>query len=105
MSTVLAEYERRREQGAIKPDAAQQPVIAKLDALADALKSSAPSGLLAKFKKPPPPPKGLYIHGEVGRGKSKNGLGLIKKVENIMKAGNWGKTDSIVEKVLIDEAW
>lgn len=70
MSTVLAEYERRREQGAIKPDAAQQPVIAKLDALADALKSTAPSGLLAKFKKPPPPPKGLYIHGEVGRGKT-----------------------------------
>ena len=49
--------------------------------------------------------RNLCLLGEVGRGKSKNGLGLIKKVENIMKAGNWGKTDSIVQKVLIDEAW
>lgn len=68
--SVLAEYERRREQGAIKPDAAQRPVVAKLDALAEALKAVAPSGLFAKFKKAPPPPKGLYIHGEVGRGKT-----------------------------------
>ena len=33
-------------------------------------KTAAPSGLFARFKKPPPAPKGLYIHGEVGRGKT-----------------------------------
>ena len=70
MSAVLAEYERLRDSGAIKPDAAQLPVVEKLDALADSLKQTAPSGLFAKFKKPPPPPRGLYIHGEVGRGKT-----------------------------------
>jgi cell division protein ZapE len=70
LSTVLAEYERHCGSGAIKPDAAQRPVVAKLDALADALNHTAPSGLFAKFKKPPPPPRGLYIHGEVGRGKT-----------------------------------
>ena len=70
MAGILAAYERRRDSGAIKPDAAQRPVVAKLDALAEALKASAPSGLFAKLKKPPPPPKGLYIHGEVGRGKT-----------------------------------
>ena len=33
-------------------------------------KTAAPTGLLSRFKKLPPPPKGLYIHGEVGRGKT-----------------------------------
>ncbi len=70
MAAILDEYERRRDSGTIRPDAAQRPVIAKLDALAEQLKNTAPSGLFAKLKKPPPPPKGLYIHGEVGRGKT-----------------------------------
>lgn len=70
MAAILAEYERRRDLGTIRPDAAQRPVVAKLDALAETLKQAAPSGLFAKLKKPPPSPKGLYIHGEVGRGKT-----------------------------------
>jgi len=71
MGAVLAEYERRRENGAVKPDPAQLPVIAKLDDLAEQLKTAAPAGgLLARFRKPPSPPRGLYIHGEVGRGKT-----------------------------------
>ena len=70
MPTVLAEYDRRRDAGTLKPDAAQRAVVAKLDALAEKLKQSAPSGLFSRLKKPPPPPKGLYIHGEVGRGKT-----------------------------------
>ncbi|MCX7351654.1 MAG: cell division protein ZapE [Alphaproteobacteria bacterium] len=71
MGTILAEYDRRRDAGLIRPDAAQRAVAAKLDALADELTAQAPaSGLFARFRKPPPPPKGLYIHGEVGRGKT-----------------------------------
>jgi cell division protein ZapE len=71
MASLLAEYERRREAGEIRPDDAQLPVIARLDALADALQSlPKPGGLLARFRKPQAPPKGLYIHGEVGRGKT-----------------------------------
>ena len=71
MPAILAEYERRKESGAIRPDAAQLPVVARLDALASKLKDAAPSsGLFDLFKKAPPAPKGLYIHGEVGRGKT-----------------------------------
>jgi cell division protein ZapE len=71
MGAILQEYERRRDGGALTADAAQLPVVAKLDALADALKNMPkPGGLLGFLKKAPPPPRGLYIHGEVGRGKT-----------------------------------
>ncbi len=71
MGALLTEYDRRRDAGLIRPDAAQRAVVGKLDQLATELQQSAPaSGLLARFKKPPPPPKGLYIHGAVGRGKT-----------------------------------
>ena len=71
MATLLTEYDRRRDAGLIKPDAAQRAVVVKLDELATELAKSAPaSGLLARFRKPPPPPRGLYIWGEVGRGKT-----------------------------------
>ena len=53
--TILAEYDRRIAAGSLKPDAAQRAVVARLDALAERLKGSAPAaGLLARFKKPPP---------------------------------------------------
>ena len=71
MPAILAEYERRRDAGLIRADAGQAPVVAKLDALAEKLKETAPSsGLFGIFRKAPPAPKGLYIHGEVGRGKT-----------------------------------
>ena len=70
MSAILAEYDRRLHSGTIKPDPAQRAVVAKLDALAEQLKQSAPSGLFSRFRKAPPAPHGLYIHGEVGRGKT-----------------------------------
>ena len=70
MSTVLAEYQHRLESGALKADPAQRAVAAKLDQLAGALADTAPSGLFGRFRKPAPPPRGLYIHGEVGRGKT-----------------------------------
>ena len=71
MATILAEYDRRYDSGLIRPDAAQRAVAARLDTLAAELKQApAASGLLARFRKTAPPPKGLYIHGEVGRGKT-----------------------------------
>jgi cell division protein ZapE len=71
MGVVLDEYERRREAGALQADPAQLPVFRKLDALAGALAATRPTGgLLGRFRKAPAPPKGLYIHGEVGRGKT-----------------------------------
>jgi cell division protein ZapE len=71
MNPILAEYDRRRDSGLIRPDAAQRAVAARLDTLAAELKQTpSASGLLARFKKAPAPPKGLYIHGEVGRGKT-----------------------------------
>jgi len=70
MSAIITEYDRRIDSGILKPDAAQRAVAAMLDTLAEDLKTAAPTGLLARFKKTPPAPKGLYIHGEVGRGKT-----------------------------------
>ena len=55
--------------GTLKPDAEQARAAQKLDALARALKAYRPSlrifGLSLTSRKPP---KGLYIHGDVGRG-------------------------------------
>jgi cell division protein ZapE len=70
MSAVLTEYDRRRDSGILKPDAAQRAIVGRLDALAGQLEASAPKGFLGRLKKPPPSPRGLYIHGEVGRGKT-----------------------------------
>ena len=71
MGIILQEYERRRNGGLLKPDAAQLPVVAKLDALAEELKAmKKPGGVLGLLRKAPPPLRGLYIHGEVGRGKT-----------------------------------
>ncbi len=71
MGSVLTAYDRRRDAGEIRPDAAQRPVIERLDGLAQALAAMPkPGGLFGFLKKAPEPPQGLYIHGEVGRGKT-----------------------------------
>jgi cell division protein ZapE len=71
MGALLKEYERRRAAGELKADIGQAPVARRLDQLAEALAAMPkPGGLLGLFKKQPEPPKGIYIHGEVGRGKT-----------------------------------
>ena len=71
MAALLEEYERRRDLGELKSDAAQVPVLQRLDQLANALESlSGNGGLRALFRKPPEAPRGVYIHGDVGRGKT-----------------------------------
>jgi cell division protein ZapE len=69
VAAIIAEYDRRIDAGALKPDPAQRAVVAKLDQLAEALRPSKPKGLFARRKKSAAP-RGLYIHGEVGRGKT-----------------------------------
>lgn len=56
----------------IEPDAAQFAAAEKLDELAEALAQWRPQrGLLARFlRSPAKQPRGLYIHGAVGRGKT-----------------------------------
>jgi cell division protein ZapE len=58
--------------GTIEADPAQTAVAAKLDRLAHALRHWRRSrgGLASLLSRPQPAPKGLYVHGPVGRGKT-----------------------------------
>ncbi len=70
---VFSQYEERLALGEIEPDAAQRTVALKLDVLAQELEKLKPAGgRLAGLlgRKDRDPPKGLYIHGSVGRGKT-----------------------------------
>lgn len=69
--SLLETYHARAASGSIDPDPAQAHVAARLEALAQSLESWKPrQGLVALFRKTEPPPRGLYIHGPVGRGKT-----------------------------------
>ena len=71
--SFAAAYARRLASGEVKPDAAQAEIVARLDGLAGALSTSPPlsGGFFARLWKPNPPPiKGLYLWGDVGRGKT-----------------------------------
>lgn len=73
MGTVLNSLDERIGLGEIEADAAQRHVAERLDALQDALAvyGAEPAGGLSRlFRKARPAPKGLYIHGSVGRGKT-----------------------------------
>ena len=64
-------YRRQLAEGMLKPDAAQSSVAARLEELAAQLMSAESRGLLGKLLGArTTPPRGLYIHGEVGRGKT-----------------------------------
>lgn len=72
--SVLTAYQQRLEAGELEPDDAQRNTLRLLDRLALDLGAYTPprSGLLGMFKRKPrqPPPRGLYMHGGVGRGKT-----------------------------------
>ena len=75
MTSIADRYRALVSGRRFESDPAQAELVAKLDALADRLrdyKSEAkPSGLLKLFgAKPTEPPRGLYVHGPVGRGKT-----------------------------------
>ena len=72
MGNILQRYDERVALGEIEPDAAQRAAASRLCALDAALTSSAAdTGPLKRFfGKVPEPPRGLYIFGAVGRGKT-----------------------------------
>lgn len=64
---LLDQYRAALARGELKPDSAQENAVRRLDALNHALGRKRGFSL---FRKPNEPPKGLYIWGEVGRGKT-----------------------------------
>ncbi len=73
MTSPAEAYAARLAGGALKPDAAQARAVEALQRLHDAIEAYAagPSrGLLGFARRRPAPPKGLYLWGPVGRGKS-----------------------------------
>ena len=65
-SEPLAKYNALIESGILQPDSGQADVVARLNSLNEMLK---PISFTQIFKKKPSP-RGIYIHGDVGRGKS-----------------------------------
>ena len=73
MNSVLTRYRELVAAGELRPDPEQAAAAARLDALQQELEAPAPpAGFLGKLlgRKAPPPPRGLYMWGGVGRGKS-----------------------------------
>ena len=64
--TLLSQYRKAVSSGALKPDAAQERLAGKLQGLLAALKSYRPGHWFGRRT----PPRGLYIFGDVGRGKT-----------------------------------
>src|SRR6204780_5749719 len=74
-ASFRAHYQALVSSGAIEPDAAQAEAADAFADLEQRLASYKPlrkHGLLGRLfaDKKEPPPRGLYIHGEVGRGKT-----------------------------------
>jgi cell division protein ZapE len=74
-ASFRAEYQALIASGAIEPDAAQAEVaeaFADLERRLSGYKPVRKQGLLGRLfaDKSEPPPRGLYVHGEVGRGKT-----------------------------------
>ena len=73
MSSVRRAYDQLIATAQLKPDPAQAAIVDKLATLAAALQTPVENpGFLRKLfgAAPPPPPRGLYLWGGVGRGKS-----------------------------------
>lgn len=67
MTSFQERYDQMVTDGDLRPDPAQQAVIPEFDRIREALLRPVKKGL---FRKAPEPPKGLYLWGGVGRGKS-----------------------------------
>jgi cell division protein ZapE len=72
MSTVFERYDELVHSGQLRRDPAQASAAQQLDRLAGELEKTAASGSLLwrLMAKAPPPPRGIYMWGGVGRGKS-----------------------------------
>ena len=67
-ASILSELDAQYRSGALIPDPGQKMVAQELQTLADALRTYRPSWWLWSLARRPP--RGLYIQGTVGRGKS-----------------------------------
>lgn len=71
MSGLLARYERLVANGELRADPAQRKTAERLHRLEKDLEAETSGGLLAQlFARKPQPPRGVYLWGDVGRGKS-----------------------------------
>lgn len=73
-TSIVDQYERRSALGQIEADPAQREAALRLDSLAkdlSAWRETRRTGLLSSFfKAKARPPRGVYLHGAVGRGKT-----------------------------------
>ncbi|UXN75189.1 cell division protein ZapE [Devosia sp. A8/3-2] len=67
---VSAAYADLAARGALTADPAQLEAVELLDGVAAGLLAEKPKGLLGRLFDKPEPVKGLYLYGEVGRGKT-----------------------------------
>ena len=67
MTNLRTLYDERIEDGSLTADSAQVAILPQLDRIRTALMTPEKKGF---FKRAPEPPKGLYLWGGVGRGKS-----------------------------------
>ena len=67
MASVTEIYEKRVADGRLERDAAQEAALPEFERIRAELATPVRKGL---FRKAPEPPKGLYLWGGVGRGKS-----------------------------------
>jgi cell division protein ZapE len=70
MSALHEAFAEKQQSGEIRSDPQQAAVIARLGDLAIALETREKQGPLGKLLHKAPTPKGLYIYGDVGRGKT-----------------------------------
>ncbi len=71
MSRVLDRYHALIAAGELRPDTDQEAAAARLDALAEVLATASPPGLFGRLiGRKAPTPRGVYLWGGVGRGKS-----------------------------------
>lgn len=67
MTSVAEAYSRRVADGRLNADPVQEAILPDLDRVRSELEQPVKKGL---FRKAPPPVRGLYLWGGVGRGKS-----------------------------------
>jgi cell division protein ZapE len=70
--TLTEIYDARVAAGSLRPDPAQHAVLPGLEAIRHWVEEQGERrrGLFARFARPPAPPRGMYLWGGVGRGKS-----------------------------------
>ncbi len=70
MTTLFETYSAEIKSGELRSDAAQAAVVSRLDRLAQTLEAREKRGAIGRFLNKNGVPKGIYIYGDVGRGKT-----------------------------------